>query len=254
MLRISLLTLTASLVFVAAPARADEREACADASEKAQSLRMHGKLVDARAQLEICSRSVCPKVVRRDCEQWLTEIDAAMPTFVVLATDADGHDITDVKVSVDGKVVTEHLDGRATPIDVGAHVFVFEHADNPPVKEDVLLHEGEKAKQIRVVIGKSRSAPAQATAPVVTAPPKRNERSLIGPIILGSVGVVALGAFGVLDLTGQSSFDDCKDGKSCNTGSLETQRALTWTALGVGVVALAGAAAWLFWPRHEAHD
>src|SRR5580700_9118420 len=82
-------TKAASLVVLAAlavtstsvRALADEKEACVAASDQAQTLRDDGKYRAARAQLLVCSRDVCPAIVRRDCEKWLAPIDPGEHTF-----------------------------------------------------------------------------------------------------------------------------------------------------------------------------
>src|SRR5579863_10550700 len=78
---------------------ADEAGKCAAASNQAQDLRSANKLRAARAQLLTCVRDVCPGMVRNDCAQWIGEVDQAMPTIVVSATDGSGHDLADVKVT-----------------------------------------------------------------------------------------------------------------------------------------------------------
>ena len=53
-------------------------------------------------------------------------------SVVPAAKDKKGRDIVDVKVSIDGKVVTETLDGKALPVDPGVHTFRFETKNAPP--------------------------------------------------------------------------------------------------------------------------
>src|SRR5579883_2622058 len=99
----------------------DERERCASSSEAAQRFKNAGKFVEARAQLAVCSRAVCPRFVKRDCDRWIGEVDESLPTVVVTARDAQGHDLVDVRVFLDDALVTEHLDGKAMPLDPGPH-------------------------------------------------------------------------------------------------------------------------------------
>jgi len=62
-----------------------------------------------------CSNPACPAVVKRDCDQWLTEMDASLPSVVVAARDATGRDLVDVRVTIDGTVLTQSWDGTMHP-------------------------------------------------------------------------------------------------------------------------------------------
>src|SRR3954465_1687817 len=107
---------------------ADEMLACVSAAEKAQRLRGANKLLQARASLLICSRDVCPGVVRSDCTRWRAEVEASVPTIVLRAQDPRGQDLTDVKVWLDGTPLADKVDGLPLEIDPGQHVLTGEHA------------------------------------------------------------------------------------------------------------------------------
>src|SRR5260221_6978808 len=96
--------------------RADEVATCVKAAEQAQSLRDEGKYRKAGEQLLVCSRDVCPGVVRKDCVQGLTELDGSMPTIVITARGGAGRDVVEVKVTLDGARLTERLDGKPIAI------------------------------------------------------------------------------------------------------------------------------------------
>ena len=83
---------------------------CAEASEAAQSFRDDRKLQAAREKLLACARPECPKPIKRDCDELLSEVDAAMPTIVLAARDAEGRDLTDVKVLLDGTPLEHALE------------------------------------------------------------------------------------------------------------------------------------------------
>src|ERR1700733_3505540 len=73
--------------------------ACVQASDKAQQLRVAGKLVAARSALTQCVADACPNVVREACSQWLGEVNASLPSIVIGAKDSEGKDLLDLKVS-----------------------------------------------------------------------------------------------------------------------------------------------------------
>ena len=71
--------------------RADEA-ACIAASESEVGLRRQLKLQESLKQLVICASPACPGVIRAECSRRLAEVNTAMPTVVLGATDAAGND------------------------------------------------------------------------------------------------------------------------------------------------------------------
>jgi hypothetical protein len=145
-------------------ARADEA-ACIAASEVEVGLRKQNKLGEALKQLVICGAPTCPEVIRAECNRRLGGIDAAMPTFVLRATDTTGNDLVAVTIKIDGVVVATSLTGAAMSADPGTHVLRVEAAGKLPVEKTVLLAEAEKGRRLLVEM---RDAPGGATSPVVT--------------------------------------------------------------------------------------
>src|SRR5580700_11387275 len=108
--RLALLLLFFAAGTAAASAAADRRQ-CAAAYEQGQRLRRQGQLREARAQLQLCARDLCNRAIKQDCVQWVGELDRAIRTLVLRAQDADGKDVSEVQVSMDGKPLVERLDG-----------------------------------------------------------------------------------------------------------------------------------------------
>jgi hypothetical protein len=153
------------------------KDQCINANAKAQDLRRDGRLSAARDELRSCSNPSCPAIVRDDCTRRLDELDKAQPTIAFEVKDAFGADLSVVKVSVDGRPLTERLDGSALPVDIGQHVFVFEVAGQRPGIRTLVLTEGEKGRRERVIIGAAtRLAPAPPTLGVrAPAPAGRDQ-------------------------------------------------------------------------------
>src|SRR5688500_13983692 len=173
-------------MFSETAAFADDREQCATAAERAQSLRDEGKYRRAREQMLICARDVCPGPIKSDCGKWLDQIERDAPTVVFGAKDG-GKDIVDVKVWMDGVVLTERLDGKPLVVDAGEHTFKFEHGG--VVKEEkVLVQAGQKGRAITVAFG-------QPATPPPPPPGTGEEGSLVPALVVGGIGVVALGSF-----------------------------------------------------------
>jgi hypothetical protein len=218
------------------PAYADPTvDQCVDANTKAQGFRRDGKFGAARLELRICVASTCPNLVRDDCAQRLDELDRAQPTIVFQAEDAAGHDLTAVRVEVDGQTLVDRLDGAAVAVDPGAHMFTFETAGQPPVSQPFVLREGQKARSEHVVMAGAVSAgtgaaPGSAALPApaatmerpapsspleTAADPGRSQR--IGGLIVGGVGVAGLVVGAIYAVTAASLWSNAK--AKCNPAS-----------------------------------
>jgi hypothetical protein len=240
------------VVFSGARAHAaDEAGKCAAASNQAQDLRSANKLRAAREQLVTCVRDVCPAMVRNDCAQWIGEVEQAMPTIVLSATDASGKDLVAVRVTMDGEVLATTLGGTALNVDPGPHTMHYETAGSPPVDEKVVFRVGEKNRAVKVQFGGGAppSGTAQGAAPPPLAPeaPSSGKHVPTASIVLGAVGVVALGSFIAFGVTGKNDADNLRSTCAPNCAqsdvdSVKTKLHLADASLGVGVVALAVAA------------
>lgn len=225
----------------AKPAKPDPAEACAEASEKAQLLKIQGKLRAARAAFLECIADACPTVIKKDCAQFLVDVEAATPTVVVGARDTQGNDLTDVRVLVDGAPFLARLDPKAIPMDPGVYKFRFEAEGKVPVERTVVVREGERNRAVEVTL----EPIAKASAPL---------RADSGPPTLAWVtaglGLVALGTFTVVGLSARSDFGDLRDtcGSRCAPDDVDRVRRKALVAdvsLAVAVVSI-GLSTWLF--------
>jgi len=227
-------------------ASAQDKQACVNASEHAQHLRTDGKLGEARDELIVCAREVCPIPVRKDCAQWLSEVETARPSVVVSARDTTGRDVSEVRVIVDGKVLAQHLDGKAIFVDPGHRAFRYETKGAPTVEDDVLVREGEKSRVLRVTFptGGHPADGAHATATPETAGPDAAARSGGVPTaswVLGALGVAATGSFLYFGVKGRGEFSDLRSScaPDCNPTDVDpirTKLIIADISLGVAVV------------------
>jgi hypothetical protein len=246
-------TALAAIVGTEGVALADERKQCAAAAEQAQQLRDEGKYRQAREQMLVCARDVCPGPIRSDCGNWLTELDRDAPTVVFGARDSRGADVLDVKVSMDGSPIVDKLDGKPVLVDAGEHTFTFE-TNNGVVKEErVLVRAAEKARPIIVtfdVINTPSGGGVGSIPPEQGGARESREGSLVPSIVLGGVGVLGLGSFAIFGISGKSDVDDLQKCKpNCaesDVDSARTKLIIADISLGAGVVALAGAAFFYF--------
>lgn len=248
-------------VAFASVAHADDKVECINAAQTGQSLRVDKKLTDARNEFLVCSRELCPAMVRNDCVKWLGEVDAATATVVVRARDASGHDVVDVRVLVDGKEVAAQLAGTSIPVDPGKHKFRYEAAGVAPIEDTVLIAEGEKGRLLRVDLGGQTAAPiadSTATGTQTAAPSgvaadtsQQGGKSPV-PWIIAGVGLASLVAFGVTEILLQGEVSSLKSGcgsqRNCSDGDLsaaKTERTIAEITFGVGLVGIAVGVPWI---------
>jgi len=247
----AVLAATTTLLATETAARADDREQCASAADQAQQLRDEGKYRRAREQLLICARDVCPSPIKRDCLDWLTQVENTAPTVVFSAKDAT-RDLSDVKVSVDGVAVTDRLDGKPVQMDLGKHTVKFEYQGQTK-EEDVVIGAGQKNRNVTVTFG---SAPPPGGPAGPTPPPgaeTSKSGSIVPALVVGGIGVVALGSFAFFGLGGKSDVSHLEDTCKPHCAESDVDKARTKLiiadiSLGVGIVAL-GVATYLLVTR-----
>jgi hypothetical protein len=255
----------AAVLGSAGAARADEKRDCADAYDKTQATRRRGQLQTARDAAVACARDVCPEFIRTDCATWLGEIDQSLPTIVFDVRGAGGEELANVVVSLDGKPWLEALDGRAKPIDPGAHVLRFESAGVGAVEQTVQIREGEKNRRIAASLAPAtpvqapppatpiQAAPEPTALPVASAPSRGP-----GPWIVGGIGVAGLvvgAVVGGVVLSKKATADaDCRaigSNWACGTSGMaatDSGRALgpvSTVGFIVGGLGVAGGVVWL---------
>ena len=259
-MRKSTLPLFFVVMLASGSALADDKAACFDASEKAQKLKNDKKLSDARQQFIICAREICPQAVRVECAKSLTEVESGMSTIVVRARDADGKDVIDVKVYVDGNLLLPKLQGTAVPIDPGAHKFRYEFPNGQSTEEDVLIAEGEKDRVIRAEM-KGVAAGGGGGVGVGAGGGgggggggETGGGGGAGPVpwIIGGVGLASLGVFIGLQVDAQGTYSNMKNGcgvtKTCDpnaVSSLGTEFGVSGVFLAVGAAALVTGVTWI---------
>jgi hypothetical protein len=135
-----------------------------------------------------------------------------------------------VKVTADGALLTEQLDGRAVRLDPGVHTFRFEAPGNAPLEQPVVVGEGEHDRPII----------ANLTKMVEKASPATHKAPPIGALVLIGTGVVAMGiggtfyALGFSELGNDLSTMGCKNTGGCSRSEIDSVH----TTLLVGDIAL----------------
>jgi hypothetical protein len=149
---------------------------CLAANAGAAEARNSHKLREGLQNLLVCASASCPGEIRAECASHVSEVTAAIPTIVFGVKDGSGSDLIAVKVTMDGEVIAEKLDGMAISVDPGQHAFTFETAGQPPVTKTYLIQEGQKDRREAITLGAAPVAPPQPLhvetppPPVVTPP------------------------------------------------------------------------------------
>jgi hypothetical protein len=228
----------------------DAKHACVTDAYEGQRLRDSGDLAAARALLLKCVAATCPSVVVNDCSTWLAQVEARIPTIVLAARDASGHDLLRVRVRLDDKVLTTALDGTSVAVNPGPHTFLFEGESGAVGEASIIAREGEKD---RIVSATLSPPPAPSSAPRAALP--------VGALIVGGVGVAAIGTFAGFGVWGENArsvlVDGCGKTHACTASEVdaaETKLIVADVSLAVGVVALGSATyLWLVHRRTAEH-
>lgn len=222
-----------------AGAQSTSADVCADTAEKGQLLKIKGRLREARMTFLECVKDDCPPLVRKDCGQFLVDLESAMPTVVIAARDPSGTDLTDVRVVVDGEVLTTRLEGKALAMDPGVHRFRFESKARVTVEQTIVVREGERNRGIGVTL-------ALEVAPVVVVPPTTPVHAWVAT----SIAVVGFGTFAAFGLSARAEFNDLEKrcGSRCPANDVDRVRRRALVAdIGLVVgVASAAVATYLF--------
>jgi hypothetical protein len=177
-----------------------------------------GDLLEAKKKLVFCGGAECPAVMHADCQQWLSSVEASMPTVVFQTSSATGAQPEAVHMSLDGAEAIA-LDGRALAVNPGEHEAVFEASGFRTSSRRLVVSEGEKLRREVVVLDPlpvpkvttelpakrllTTSEPAKAPAP----------RRLTVPVIVAASGAVLASAgafyFGLKARSDDRDLDHC---------------------------------------------
>lgn len=229
-MRLSLLRAasTTALLLLAAPSHADPTTTptdCIAARHTAADLGKRHELRGEIAQLMACAAPTCPDDIRADCAAHLEEVKSQMPSVVISAKDASGAFVTDVKVEVDGEVLTSHLDGTPLIVDPGEHTFTFEMPGQGLVVKTWLIQQTQKDRhesiEFPVPTGVTSVTPIAPTPSSQPAGSQGMSGRTIATLVGVGVAVVGVGlgtAFGIDALSKKSSAQSaCPGATLCAT-------------------------------------
>lgn len=171
-------------------ARGDRRFAgCKSSYETARKLEAGGHLCEAQALYLACFKANCGATLEDRCLGKYVSLVGEIPTVMPVATDEAGRIRVDVQVNVDGRPMASQTDGRAFPVDPGAHRFTFATTQGIFAIRDVVLHRGEHYRRIHVGAAVVRPASMVPRAPPsAAAPPAGRSGSAAGSAAPGASG------------------------------------------------------------------
>lgn len=208
--------MTACLWAGSATASPPDQGACLEAFGDAQDRREAGELLAAREALRLCAEAACPDVVEQKCVQWLGEVEAEIPSLVVVlpaGVSAEG-----LTVLVDGVERPDALSGRPVELEPGPHELEHRRDGVSLGTVPVVLAQGERNKRVELTV--------EATTPALTSPPPpaplpATEESVgISPWLwvgggVTLVGVVVGAVTGGMALSRASDLDEQCPGGRC---------------------------------------
>jgi len=245
---VSIWGLTLTLSLGVASARAQTKEQCIEAHALSQDLQRDSKLLAARINARLCSQQTCPAALRSECVAFLERIDGDMPTVAIRVVDAQGVDLTAVRVLVDGALLKDQLDGKPVEIDPGKYLFRVEPSGRAAMERDVVVVVGQRNQLVNVQLPplQTAAAPAPVAAPPPPPPPLPlpssdgvNGLAVAGWVFAG-VGVVGLGmfaGFGTAGMSQRNDLDACKP--TCSDDAVDpvrTKLVVADVSLAVGLV------------------
>jgi hypothetical protein len=239
-----------AVVLFAGIGRADETDRCSAAYESAQRLRNETKLLAAREALIACNHPTCPADLRKDCVEWLDEVNRSLPSVVVQAIDSAGCDLVDGRLRIDDRLMTDRFNGKPVELDPGVHVATIEQrAPHASISRRFVLSAGDKNRPL--------TASFAEPGAVCGVPKRRHEDTELRPVpwfvyALGGAGLLSLGissGFYASGFSKKGTLDDCRP--ACASRDVDSMRQtfLVGDVLATLGVASLGAAAILYLTR-----
>jgi hypothetical protein len=271
---VATLLAAAGAAHAADPTTAD----CLAASDASLKSGNEHKLRAERAQLLVCAATSCPADIRKECLRRVDEVNAQIPTIVFAAKDATGADLGAVKVTMDGEVLVDRLEGTAISIDPGEHTFTFDAAGQAPVTKKLLIQEAQKERREAIVFGTPATEgpppgppgahPPASPGPLPPSPPPPAAEGhgmgaqKVLALVAGGLGVVGIGVGSAFGLVAMSKKNDAKsvcpdacatqDGVNKWSDAKSAGNLSTIGFVAGGVLLAGGVVLWLTAPSGEA--
>lgn len=234
------------------PASSISKLECSDAFEQSQRLRNSADYLEAAGQALRCASDACGAFLSEECGRLYGEIQAATPSVVLAARSADGAELQNVSVTLDGGSSSLPLDGKPLLVNPGHHEFVFEARGREPSKLTTTILAGERFRPIIAVLAeKAPPQPPPSERGEAASGRAQHGRIPVASYVLGGIGVAGLAGFVGFRIAGANDYAalerDCKP--TCTQSSVDAVRqkyVLSYTSLAIGAAASIAAVTFYF--------
>lgn len=198
------------------------------------------------------------------------EIGGATVSFAV--RNEDGDDIHHARISMDGQILNDALQGWAVNIPPGQHVFEFAAAGYVSQEHPVVIHAGMVAELVTVALKPVELADV-TTPPVVVERARVSDRVFTGDLqsqpksdpwivtyVAGGTAILALGVGTALAVSASNRIASLRTtcAPNCTSGqvsSVSSEMTAADISIGIGLVSGAVAVVWaLTHPREPSHE
>lgn len=228
---------------------------CSAVYDAGRDAEREGDLHTALELYQSCAVDSCADPARRSCEARALRLELDAPSVVPLANDADGEPLVDADVTMDGKLLTSHLDGLAIAVEPGLHEFVFSKNGDVFGQVRLVVAQGQRNREIWMnvtaaeqpqrlptVVLRRETSPA---APHATTVDRGGPGAT--PYLLGGAALLAGGAYALMSTWARDDNEQLsRCAPNCSKGNVEHIRKLYLAAdisLGVGIAAAVGSIA-----------
>lgn len=220
-------------------------EACVLAHERAIAQLDEAQLLEADESLRACIKPACPAIVRDECAAERHALKERLPTVVLVAKDAGGDDLTNVRVTVNGEPLLDSLGSQAVRMNPGEYEFAFLGPDGQRGQREVVLREGELRRRVQVEFGQlARTGEVALEAP-------RTSRWTTPFVVSAAASAAGLASFAYFGLSGIHTERCAPQCTETELSTLRRQYLAADISLGVGVAGAAAATLfWLYPPGH----
>jgi hypothetical protein len=176
-------------------ASAQDVDLCIESSASGQELRDQGDLIAAEQEFVQCASNACPELIRKDCQNWLSELGPSIPS---IRLKFDGEFAAEGRVLLDGRELG--VSDAAIRVNPGSHEVKWEIKGRETSTTPVTIGVGSLGKVVVLKAGpKIERVTSEPSFDISQVPPVS--------LILGGVGVFALGSFAVLGIVSRSNYD-----------------------------------------------
>ncbi len=235
-----------------APSADSGKARCIEAHATAQRALLSRRVSEARAAVRACLTEECPAVLRAECTEMSTRIEAAAPTLTVAVRDARGLDLMGARVFVDDVELPQASGAEVEP---GPRRIRVVTTDGRERGLEIVVRIGEKNRVVTVEIDDPPTPNAQR-AQLAEAPPAKpattGATSRVLPWVLTAASVTALGvgtAAGISGLSQQREMERTCVPLCSSNAVTQMRTAYVIADIGWIVGAVAGAAAIYTWVR-----